>query len=108
MGEQTKRSVPLDTGKAIVLFTKTSVIYSRYILKISVICISKYLSLNSTGDSLDLRSHFPKGRDSEDFNLKSEVNDVATEIRYTHILNGVLPPDIRVLAWAPVETSFSC
>ncbi|KAM7226509.1 hypothetical protein CapIbe_022654 [Capra ibex] len=57
--------------------------------------------------SLDLRSHFPKGRDSEDFNLKDEVNDVATEIRYTHILNRVLPPDIRVLAWAPVETSFS-
>lgn len=57
--------------------------------------------------SLDLRSHIPKGRDSEHFNLKNEVNDVATEIRYTHILNRVLPPDIRVLAWAPVETSFS-
>lgn len=57
--------------------------------------------------SLDLRSHFPKGRHSEDFNLKDEVNDDAKEIRYTHILNRVLPPDIRVLAWAPVEPSFS-
>lgn len=30
-----------------------------------------------------------------------------TEIRYTHILNRVLPSDIRVLAWAPVDSSFS-
>ncbi|XP_011365403.1 tRNA pseudouridine(38/39) synthase [Pteropus vampyrus] len=57
--------------------------------------------------SLDLRSHFLKGRDSEDFNLTDEVNDAAKEIRYTHILNRVLPPDIRVLAWASVEPSFS-
>lgn len=57
--------------------------------------------------SLDLRSHFPKDRASEDCNLKDEVSDAAKEIRYTHILNRVLPPDIRVLAWAPVEPSFS-
>lgn len=57
--------------------------------------------------SLDLRSHFPKDRASEDLNLKDKVNDAAKEIRYTHILNRVLPPDIRVLAWAPVEPSFS-
>ncbi|XP_042202439.1 tRNA pseudouridine(38/39) synthase [Callorhinchus milii] len=29
------------------------------------------------------------------------------EIRYVHILNRVLPPDIRVLAWAPVRPEFS-
>ncbi|XP_018089389.1 pseudouridine synthase 3 L homeolog isoform X1 [Xenopus laevis] len=29
------------------------------------------------------------------------------EIRYVHILNRVLPPDIRVLSWAPVLPSFS-
>lgn len=57
--------------------------------------------------SLDLRSHFPKARDSENFILKDEVNDAAKEIRYTHILNRVLPPDIRVLAWAAAEPSFS-
>ncbi|NP_001231651.1 tRNA pseudouridine(38/39) synthase [Sus scrofa] len=57
--------------------------------------------------SLDLRSHFLKDKDSEDINLKDEVNDATKEIRYTHILNRVLPPDIRVLAWAPVEPSFS-
>ncbi|XP_075440278.1 tRNA pseudouridine(38/39) synthase [Ascaphus truei] len=28
-------------------------------------------------------------------------------IRYVHILNRVLPPDIRVLSWAPVPPSFS-
>lgn len=57
--------------------------------------------------SLDLRSHFLKGRASEDFHVKDKVSDAAKEIRYTHILNRVLPPDIRVLAWAPVEPSFS-
>lgn len=57
--------------------------------------------------SLDLRSHFLKGRASEDCNVKDDVYDAAKEIRYTHILNRVLPPDIRVLAWAPVEPSFS-
>ncbi|XP_024413150.2 tRNA pseudouridine(38/39) synthase [Desmodus rotundus] len=57
--------------------------------------------------SLDLRSYFPKDRDSEDLNIKDGVGDAAKEIRYTHILNRVLPADIRVLAWAPVEPSFS-
>ncbi|XP_028383961.1 tRNA pseudouridine(38/39) synthase isoform X1 [Phyllostomus discolor] len=57
--------------------------------------------------SLDLRSHFPKDRGSEDFNVTDGVSDAAKEIRYTHILNRVLPPDIRVLAWAPVEPGFS-
>ncbi|KAM4608183.1 tRNA pseudouridine(38/39) synthase isoform 2-T2 [Discoglossus pictus] len=31
----------------------------------------------------------------------------APEIRYAHILNRVLPPDIRVLSWAVVPPSFS-
>ncbi|KAM5245721.1 tRNA pseudouridine(38/39) synthase [Ctenodactylus gundi] len=57
--------------------------------------------------SLDLRSQFPRVKDSEDTDVKDEANDAAKEIRYTHILNRVLPPDIRVLAWAPVEPSFS-
>lgn len=57
--------------------------------------------------SLDLRSHSPQSRDSETCNVKDEVNETDKEIRYTHILNRVLPPDIRVLAWAPVEPSFS-
>ncbi|KAM6158652.1 tRNA pseudouridine(38/39) synthase [Rhynchocyon petersi] len=52
--------------------------------------------------SLDLRSHFPKEKVSEDFHTTTDK-----EIRYTHILNRVLPPDIRILAWAPVEPTFS-
>lgn len=39
--------------------------------------------------------------------LQDKASSSAKEIRYTHILNRVLPPDIRVLAWAPVEPSFS-
>ncbi|XP_069869566.1 tRNA pseudouridine(38/39) synthase isoform X1 [Dipodomys merriami] len=57
--------------------------------------------------SLDLRSQFPRGKDTEAAHLNNETNDPAKEIRYTHILNRVLPRDIRVLAWAPVEPSFS-
>nr|XP_004665518.1 tRNA pseudouridine(38/39) synthase [Jaculus jaculus] len=57
--------------------------------------------------SLDLRSQFPKGKDSGALSVQGEASDTAEEIRYTHILNRVLPPDIRVLAWAPVEPSFS-
>lgn len=59
--------------------------------------------------SLDLRSNLSEEKklngctgDSEGKSSKSEE-----ELRYTHILNRVLPPDIRVLAWAPVEPDFS-
>uniref|UniRef100_A0A8C5QE85 Pseudouridine synthase 3 n=1 Tax=Leptobrachium leishanense TaxID=445787 RepID=A0A8C5QE85_9ANUR len=38
--------------------------------------------------------------------LRSSISG-RSEIRYTHILNRVLPPDIRVLSWAPVPSSFS-
>ena len=31
----------------------------------------------------------------------------ARDIRYLHTLNGILPPSIRVYAWAPVAPSFS-
>ncbi|XP_072467604.1 tRNA pseudouridine(38/39) synthase isoform X1 [Notamacropus eugenii] len=57
--------------------------------------------------SLNLRSQLPGSKNPEDQSLKGSINDSAEEIRYTHILNRVLPPDIRVLAWAPVEPSFS-
>ena len=35
------------------------------------------------------------------------IVDKVAEINYCHILNKVLPPEIRVLAWCPVEPSFS-
>ncbi|NXX20279.1 PUS3 synthase, partial [Podargus strigoides] len=58
--------------------------------------------------SLDLRSNLVEGK-----KLNSQEGDVEAktereeELRYTHILNRVLPPDIRALAWAPVEPDFS-
>lgn len=54
--------------------------------------------------SLDLRSQRkkPNGHGGT-----SEGNGEEEELRYTHMLNRVLPPDIRVLAWAPVEPDFS-
>ncbi|NXL39164.1 PUS3 synthase, partial [Glaucidium brasilianum] len=58
--------------------------------------------------SLDLRSNLLEGKKFNghegDSGGKSEGEE---ELRYTHILNRVLPPDIRVLAWAPVEPDFS-
>jgi len=33
--------------------------------------------------------------------------ETARDIRYLHTLNGILPPSIRVYAWAPVAPSFS-
>ncbi|KFQ32507.1 tRNA pseudouridine(38/39) synthase, partial [Merops nubicus] len=38
---------------------------------------------------------------------EEEEEEEEEELRYTHMLNRVLPPDIRVLAWAPVGPGFS-
>ena len=37
----------------------------------------------------------------------SAVGDKDMEIQYCHMLNKVLPPQVRVLAWAPVNVEFS-
>nr|XP_060643156.1 tRNA pseudouridine(38/39) synthase [Anolis sagrei ordinatus] len=55
--------------------------------------------------SLDLRSNLPENTPGDTAN--SKATKASEEIHYTHILNQVLPPDIRVLAWAPVEPNFS-
>ncbi|NWU72306.1 PUS3 synthase, partial [Pterocles burchelli] len=66
--------------------------------------------------SLDLRSNLAEGKKLNGHEGESEgknegesegKNEGEEELRYTHILNRVLPPDIRVLAWAPVEPDFS-
>ncbi|KYO35798.1 tRNA pseudouridine(38/39) synthase isoform X1 [Alligator mississippiensis] len=59
--------------------------------------------------SLDLRSNTSEGKkvNSHEDGLEEKASSFVDEMRYTHILNRVLPPDIRVLAWAPVEPSFS-
>ncbi|NXJ71058.1 PUS3 synthase, partial [Rostratula benghalensis] len=56
--------------------------------------------------SLHLRSNLAEGKNlsGQDSKGKSAGEE---ELRYTHILNRVLPPDIRALAWAPVEPDFS-
>ncbi|XP_078508801.1 tRNA pseudouridine(38/39) synthase isoform X2 [Lissotriton helveticus] len=57
--------------------------------------------------SLDLRSAVSEGKGVKPCEGVKKTNLSVTEIRYAHILNRVLPPDIRVLAWAPVEPEFS-
>lgn len=56
--------------------------------------------------SLDLRSNLNLG-DKLGESTNDKARNTSEEIRYTHMLNQVLPPDIRVLAWTPVEPSFS-
>ncbi|KAK7556072.1 pseudouridylate synthase-like protein 3 [Phyllosticta citricarpa] len=52
--------------------------------------------------AIRVRSSRPKPRQQED-GIVEEVpfDDVRDELPYTRMLNGVLPPDIRVLAWCP-------
>ncbi|KFV50423.1 tRNA pseudouridine(38/39) synthase, partial [Tyto alba] len=58
--------------------------------------------------SLDLRSNLSEGKKLNGHEGESEgKSEGEEELRYTHILNRVLPPDIRVLAWAPVKPDFS-
>ncbi|KAF1469933.1 tRNA pseudouridine(38/39) synthase, partial [Eudyptula minor novaehollandiae] len=58
--------------------------------------------------SLDLRSNLSEGKQLNGHKGESEgKSEREEELRYTHILNRVLPPDIRALAWAPVEPDFS-
>ncbi|NWU97100.1 PUS3 synthase, partial [Upupa epops] len=56
--------------------------------------------------SLDLRSNLSENK-LNDHEGNAEGKGEEEELRYTHILNRVLPPDIRVLAWAPVDPGFS-
>ncbi|XP_061448321.1 tRNA pseudouridine(38/39) synthase isoform X2 [Rhineura floridana] len=59
--------------------------------------------------SLDLRSNLSEDKavNKPEGTTKDVATDTPEEILYTHILNQVLPPDIRILAWAPVDPSFS-
>ncbi|EGS23775.1 pseudouridylate synthase-like protein [Thermochaetoides thermophila DSM 1495] len=42
-----------------------------------------------------------KGDDKKQKVIKSEWDPIADEINYPRVLNRLLPPDIRILAWAP-------
>jgi tRNA pseudouridine38/39 synthase len=52
-------------------------------------------------------------RSNKPLNGEKDFNPIKDEIRYTQVLNRLLPPDIRVLAWCPSPPSdfnarFSC
>ncbi|KAH3818492.1 hypothetical protein DPMN_120213 [Dreissena polymorpha] len=60
--------------------------------------------------SLDLRSNLLSGvgvKVREGGTAHERTGDKTTEIRYCQILNKNLPPEIRALAWAPVDPDFS-
>lgn len=60
--------------------------------------------------SLDLRTNLLEGKGvkgRENGTANERPGDKTLEIRYVHILNKVLPQDIRVLAWCPVDPEFS-
>ncbi|KAL4221474.1 tRNA pseudouridine synthase 3 [Mactra antiquata] len=60
--------------------------------------------------SLDLRTNLLSGvgvKVREGGTAAERSGDKTTEVPYCSILNRNLPPEIRVLAWAPVNTEFS-
>lgn len=60
--------------------------------------------------SLDLRTNLSEGTGvfaQEGYQLDPGTAPRTQELDYVKILNGVLPPEIRVLAWAPVDEAFS-
>ncbi|KAK3588349.1 hypothetical protein CHS0354_040106 [Potamilus streckersoni] len=60
--------------------------------------------------SIDLRTNLLEGtgvKVREGGTVRDRPGEKTTEIRYVHILNRVLPPEIRILAWAPIDPNFS-
>ncbi|VDP07198.1 unnamed protein product [Soboliphyme baturini] len=60
--------------------------------------------------SIALRSNVTEGKGvffPENFCREKAQSSTTGEIDYPVVLNRVLPPEIRVLAWCPVEKSFS-
>jgi len=105
-----------DTNQTIeaMLFealTKTRLIESR-----STSCYhrcgrtDKGVSAFSQVISIDLRTNLLEGKGvkvRERGTVIDRLGDKSTEICYVHILNKVLPPVCRVLAWSPVDVDFS-
>ena len=60
--------------------------------------------------SIDLRTNLLTGvgvKVREGGTASERQGDKTTEIKYVRLLNAVLPPEIRVLAWTPVDPEFS-
>ncbi len=66
-----------------------------------------FISFNLQTISIDLRSNLSEGKGV--FIPEGHQAKVGNtvEIDYVGILNKVLPPEIRVIAWAPVSQSMS-
>jgi len=63
--------------------------------------------------ALDVRSNKPPGSDGPSVVVDGDImKDMDTELPYVQILNRLLPPDIRVVAYTPVpedfDARFSC
>ncbi|PFX23558.1 tRNA pseudouridine(38/39) synthase-like [Stylophora pistillata] len=62
--------------------------------------------------SLDVRSNLAEGLgvivsgDTEKVQQRIETAKEMSEISYAHVLNKLLPPEIRIIAWMPVEQEF--
>ncbi|KAL3250439.1 hypothetical protein MRX96_055504 [Rhipicephalus microplus] len=60
--------------------------------------------------SIDLRTNLTEGVGvfaQEGYQPSASEASQRKELDYVKIINGVLPPEIRVLAWAPVDQAFS-
>ncbi|KAK8741635.1 hypothetical protein OTU49_002314 [Cherax quadricarinatus] len=60
--------------------------------------------------SITLRSKLKSGvgiSNPENFDMASSKDDTGDEINYVQLLNKVLPPEIRMLAWCPVSLGYS-
>ena len=61
----------------------------------------------STGDGHIGNSSINNQQNHDKAALNSESSSITPEIDYAAILNKLLPPTIRILAWSPVQPTFS-
>ncbi|CAG2213316.1 DEG1 [Mytilus edulis] len=106
--EDTDKTIELALFDALI---KTKLIESREISNYHR-CgrTDKGVSAFSQVISIDLRTNLLEGpgvKVREDGTANDRPGDKTIEIKYVHILNKVLPQEIRVLAWTPVNTDFS-
>lgn len=106
--EQTQKTIEAEIFKAL---EKTCLIESRETSNYNR-CGRTDKGVSSFGQviSIDLRSNLDNGPGvfvPPGHELKPRTSESRREIQYAHVLNKVLPTEIRVVGWAPVEQSFS-
>nr|CAG4643292.1 EOG090X083V [Ilyocryptus agilis] len=106
--EQTEKTVEAEIFKALekvcLVESRESSNYHR--------CGRTDKGVSSFGQviSIDLRSKLCEGKGvfvPEGHQVVSTLTKFEDEIRYTSLLNKVLPPGIRAIAWSPVDEGFS-